>query len=452
MDGHQLIEKRMFQIAKRLLNHPGFRRYAANISWLMAEKVLRLVVGLFVTIWVARYLGPQKFGLLSYAQSFVFLFAAVATLGLDTIVVRELVRSEEQRAEILGTAFGLKLVGAVLILPLLALAVFFTNNNEYTNILIFIVAIATFFQSFNVIDFYFQSKVISKYVAISNAVSLGLSSLIKIVLIINKAPLVDFAIMVVFDAAVLALGLIYFYFRVQRPGFLEWKFDLRVAKELLKDSWPLIFSGLVVSVYMKIDLVMVKWLLNERAAGYYSAATRLAESWLFITVVITNSLYPAIVKAKEVSEDLYFSRLKKMYQLLILISVSVSIVTVIFSDQIIRYTFGASYAPSVLILNIYTWSNVFVFMNNGSWSWYINEGLQRIAFIRLLAGAAINVLLNIYLIRRFGIAGAAYATLISYSVASYFGNLISSKTWPNFVLQSRAIFGFLNFKSYFNGY
>lgn len=442
----------MFQLAKRLLNHPGFRRYAANISWLMAERVLRLVVGLFVTIWVARYLGPQKFGLLSYAQSFVFLFAAIATLGLDTIVVRELVKYEDQRDKILGTAYALKLAGACLIIPLLALAVLFTNNDHRTNVLIFIVALATFFQSFNVIDFYFQSKVISKYVAISNAVGLGLSTVIKVILILHKAPLIAFATMIVFDAAVLSIGLIYFYLRVQRRGLLGWRFDRRIAKKLLQDSWPLIFSGLVVSVYMKIDLVMVKWLLNEKAAGYYSAATRLAESWLFITVVITNSLYPAIVKAKEVSQELYFSRLKKMYQLLILISVTVSLITVIFSDQIIRYTFGESYASSIVILNIYTWSNVFVFMNNGSWSWYINEGLQRIAFLRLLAGALINVFLNVYLIRRLGIAGAAYATLISYAVASYLGNLISRKTWPNFVLQSRAIFGFLNFKSYFNEY
>jgi O-antigen/teichoic acid export membrane protein len=121
-------------------------------------------VGLFVGIWVARYLGPEQFGLLSYAQSFVFLFTAIATLGLDGIVVRELVKDESRREELLGTAFGLKFIGAILILPVLWLAVQLTSNDTYTNLLVFIIASATVFQSFNVIDFYYQAKVKSKYV------------------------------------------------------------------------------------------------------------------------------------------------------------------------------------------------------------------------------------------------------------------------------------------------
>ncbi|HDY85387.1 MAG TPA: flippase, partial [Methylophaga sp.] len=143
-------------------------RYFQNTSWLMGEKILRMSVGLFVGIWVARYLGPEQFGLLSYAQSFVFLFTVIATLGLDGIVVRELVKDKTQRDVLLGTAFGLKLIGAFLILPILAIAVQLTSNDNYTNLLVFIIASATIFQSFNVIDFYYQSKVLSKYVALAN--------------------------------------------------------------------------------------------------------------------------------------------------------------------------------------------------------------------------------------------------------------------------------------------
>jgi O-antigen/teichoic acid export membrane protein len=85
-------------------------RYFANTSWLFGEKILRMIVGLFVGIWVARYLGPEQFGLLSYAQSFVGLFTAIATLGLDGIVVRELVKDPSRRDELIGTAFWLKFI------------------------------------------------------------------------------------------------------------------------------------------------------------------------------------------------------------------------------------------------------------------------------------------------------------------------------------------------------
>ena len=146
-----------------LKNHQGFMKYFKNTSWLFFEKILRMFVGLFIGIWVARYLGPERFGLFSYAQSFVGLFVAIATLGLDGIVVRELVKDESRTNELIGTAFYLKLIGAILTLLVLVIATQFTSNDRYTNLLVFIIASATIFQSFNVVDMYFQSKVLSKY-------------------------------------------------------------------------------------------------------------------------------------------------------------------------------------------------------------------------------------------------------------------------------------------------
>ena len=138
---------------KSLKNHQGFMKYFKNTSWLFAEKILRMIVGLFVGIWVARYLGPEQFGLLRYSQSFVGLFAAIATLGLNAIVIRELVKNSDQKDELMGTAFMLQVIGALIVLVILSFAVNFTSNDFSTNVLVFIIASATLFQSFNVIDF-----------------------------------------------------------------------------------------------------------------------------------------------------------------------------------------------------------------------------------------------------------------------------------------------------------
>ena len=194
-----------------LKNHQGFMKYFKNTSWLFFEKILRMFVGLFVGIWVARYLGPERFGLFSYAQSFVGLFTAIATLGLDSIVVRELVKNESKSNELIGTAFYLKLMGSILTLLVLAIATYFTSNDRYTNLLVFIIASATIFQSFNVIDMYFQSKVLSKYVVFSNIISLFASSIVKIILIFIDAPLVAFAWAILSNRIVLSLGFIYFF-------------------------------------------------------------------------------------------------------------------------------------------------------------------------------------------------------------------------------------------------
>ena len=198
---------------KSLLKHKGFIKYFKNTSWVLIEKIIRFTVGLFVGVWVARYLGPERFGLFSYAQSFVGLFTVIASLGLNGIVVRELVKNNNLNDEIIGTAFWLKLIAAFGVLLILAVAINFTSNDTYTNILIFIIASATIFQSFNVVDFYFQSKVMSKFVVYANIISLFLSSIVKIALILNEAPLLAFAWVILFDSFILACGFIYFYIK-----------------------------------------------------------------------------------------------------------------------------------------------------------------------------------------------------------------------------------------------
>jgi O-antigen/teichoic acid export membrane protein len=420
-------------------------KYFKNTSWLFVEKILRMVVGLFVGIWVARYLGPEQFGLLNYAQSFVGLFTVFITLGLDAIVVKELMKKNKDDDILLGTAFFLKLIGFLFLIILVIISIQFTNNNYIDNLLIIIISFSVVFQSFNVIDFYFQSKVLSKYVVISNTLSLFISSIIKIILILNNASLIYFAIVISVDTFILALGLIYFY-KKQNLDFFSWRFNFEKAKFLLKQSWPLILSGIAISLYMKIDQIMIANILGDKSVGLYAVAVKFSEMWLFITVAITNSLFPAITNAKNISEELYLNRIKNLYRLLIFISLFISVFIYIFADYIILYTYGEQYKDSIILLQLYVWSIIFVFLNNGSWKWYISENLQHIATIRLFMGAMVNIILNLYWIDKFGLMGAVYATLVSYAFATYFGNLLSKKTIINFKLQTEAIFTFYKIK------
>jgi len=419
-------------------------KYFKNTSWLFAEKILRMVVGLFVGIWVARYLGPAQFGLLSYAQSFVGLFTVFITLGLDAIVVKELLNKNGDDNVLLGTTFGLKILGFFCMLLFISIAVQLTKKND-ADLLIYIIVFSTIFQSFNVIDFYFQSKVLSKYVVIANTASLFVSSIIKIILILNDASLLAFAIVTIVDTFVVALGLIYFY-KKQYLSLCNWTFKFSKAKFLLKQSWPMILSGIAISLYMKIDQIMIANMLNNKSVGYYAVAVKFSEIWLFITVAITNSLFPAIMNAKKESQIKFENRILNLYRLLVLISLSISVIIYLFSNYIVLYTYGANYKESIILLQLYVWSIIFVFLNNGSWQWYISENLQHIATIRLFIGAGVNVLLNLWWIKKFGLTGSVYATLVSYAIATYFGNLLSKKTIVNFKMQTEAIFTFYKIK------
>ena len=403
---------RLLLLKAQLLGHQGIRRYGANTAWLMGEKILRMFMGLFVGIWVARYLGPEQFGLLSYAQSFVFLFTAIATLGLDSIVVRELVKDSSQRNVLLGTAFALKLIGSVCILPLLWFGVQFTSNDSYTNLLIFIIASGTIFQSFNVIDFYYQSSVMSKYVAFANTITLAISSIIKIVLILNQASLLAFAIVGVFDTVILSLGLIYFYWQKTNHSLREWQFDKLVARRLLADSWPLLIGGLCFVTFSNIDIVMLKQFTNERQVGLYSAAYRLTNLWYFLPGLILSSLAPALINVKQ-DPIIYNRRFSLVTSFLFWVAFIVGLFTTILSKYIILMTYGSQYEESVGIIVILIWVNVFIYLNS-SWNYSkIIEGKEySILYFHSLV-AILNIISNILLIPKYGAYGASVSIIIA---------------------------------------
>jgi O-antigen/teichoic acid export membrane protein len=405
----------------------------------MVDKLFRMGVGLFVGIWVARYLGPEQFGVFSYAQSFVGLFAVLATLGLDGIMVRELVKDETKRDVLLGTAFLLRIVAAIFVLLLLYASTMLNSNGRDTNILIFIIASVTVFQSFNVIDFYFQSKVLSKYVAYSNFISLLISSFVKIALILNKAPLIAFAWVALFDSFVLALGFIYYY-KSQKLSIFNWKYDKQVDLSLLKDSWPLILSGMVIAVYMKIDQVMIKEMLGASAVGQYAAAVKISQAWYFIPTVISSSLFPAIINAKKRDPVLYKQRLQKLYNLVVWLAILIAFPMSFIGLDLMKLLYGTAYSEAGKILMVHLWAGVFVFIGVAGSKWFICENLQLYTFYRTLTGAIINIALNLVLIRKYGAIGAAFATIISQFFATYFLNCISSKTRGQFVMQTKSFF------------
>jgi len=414
-------------------------RYFKNTSWLFGEKILRMIVGLFVGIWVARYLGPEQFGLFSYAQSFVGLFTIMASLGLDAIIVRELVKDAIHRDEIIGTAFYLRLIGSVTVLLVLAISIHLTSNDHYTNTLISIIASATLFQSFNIIDSYFQSQVLSRYVVFSNMISLLLSSIIKVFLILYNAPLIAFAWVVLFDSVVLAFGLIYFY-AYNKLTLKSWKFNKIIAMRLLKNGMFFSLSALFIALYMKIDQVMLKEMINAEAVGLYAAAVRLSEAWYFVPILIASSLYPAIENAKKISENLYYERLQRLFDFAVIFSILIIILTVFFSDQIVLLLYGKNYSESGGVLAIHICALVFASLRVTSEYWILSENLIYFELFKTFLGLGVNVILNLWLIRKYGIQGAAIATLIAMAATGYFSYALHQKGRKIFKMMTKSIF------------
>lgn len=419
--------------------HLGLRRYAANTVWMFAEQMLRMLTALFVGIWVARYLGPEQFGLFTYAAAFVSLFGAIAGLGLNSIVVRDLVSHPENRDQYLGTAFWLKLSGAVLALAILAIVLQFTANDATTNLYIMIIGSGLLFQSFEVVDFYFQSKVLSKYVSLCRMTQLAFSSILKLTFIYIQADLFWFVLVSLIDQATLAIALFYAW-RIQRLGGFLGRFDFKLAKMMLNNSWPLILSGIAVTLYMRIDQVMIKEMLGEREVGLYSAAVRLSEVWYFVPSIIVASVFPAIVNAKKTSNALYFQRLQQLFTLMAWSAISVAIPMTFLADSLIVLLYGQTYHAAGEVLAIHIWASVFVFLGVASGGYFTVENYARKSLYRTALGALANISLNLVLIPQFGIQGAALATVLSQLIANYVFDIFDSTTRQLLIVKSKALF------------
>jgi len=421
-----------------IFQRAGFKKYFLNVSWLLTEKIVRAVVTMTIGIYVIRYLGPSNYGLLSYATSFVTLFSFFPKLGLDHIVVKHLASESFRRDVFLGSAFVLKFLGAIAAIFIIYVINLFIPNEKITPFLTIIIASSFIFQSFNVIDLYFRAHTRSKYVVFAQLIQLGISSTIKILFVVFKASLVWFAFLCVFDSLIVAFGLIVFY-KNERLFLTRWQFDFKISKSLLKASSPLIFSYLMVSIYMRIDQILIKWILDNQSVGYYAVAVNLCEAWNVIPVTIYHSVFPALIKSKMLNEKSYYADLQKLYDLMMILSLAVVLFTILFGKKIIYLFFGQDFMPAVPVIIIYAWSCIFSFLGIASDGWFIAENFQKNIFYRTVLGMIINIVLNIIFIKRFGIVGAAFATTISYCFAVYISLIFMPSCRKNLIALTRSL-------------
>lgn len=419
--------------------HPeAFEKYFKNTGFLMIGKVGSLAIKMLVGFTVANYLGKEQNGIINYANSFVVIFFAIAALGLDQFIVRDLVNLPKKKGAILGTAISLKVIGALLIIPLcIIIYPFFSNSATPVNYVL-IISFIGFFQAFNVIEAYYQAQVKAKNIMLVNIIANIISALVKLLFVYLKLPIIWFIWALVIDAILLSIGYCSIYLS-QHKTFSGWTYQSSTAKELLKKSWPLMFSAVLVVIYMKIDQLMIGRMLGEGALGIYSTVVPLSEAWYFVPVAIVSSVFPAIIHAKREDEARYLKRLQNLYDLMVIISLLIALTISLTSDMIYQLVYKPEYASGAQVLSIHVWAGIFVFLGSASGQYLINEGYTKIALLRTGLGAIVNIILNIVLIPKMGISGAAWATLAAYATAT-FVILFTKKTRAQGFMMLKSLF------------
>lgn len=421
-------------------NNNDLRKIIANSGWLFFDKALRMGAGIWVSVWIARYLGPANFGIYNYAIAFVALFSAFASIGLDTIVIKEIVRIPEKTAEIISSTFILRLVaGFITYLVCIAVAVMTNQNDPQYFLIIGIVGLSLITQAFDTIDVFFQAKTQSKYSILSKNLSFFVFTAVKILLILFKAPLLYFAYAYTLELVLAAIFMLVVFKRQNnRLSFRLW--NKGIALKILTEGWPLIFSSVFIMVYMRIDQIMLKELIDEASVGIYTSALRLSEVWYVIPTIITASVFPSLLRTKNNNnQEQYQNRLQMLYELLTLISVVVGLSVTFLGDQIIHFLYGQEYQGAAAILVIHIWSGVTVYQGVARGYWIVAENLQKYTIYYIGIAGMINIALNFLLIPEMQGQGAALATL----VANIMGTLILP-----FFIKSTRVSSVMLFKSF----
>ncbi len=399
---------------KEIWNHAGFQKYFRNMGWSFASKFFSLIISFLIGTLVARYLGPQRYGVMSYAVSFVGIFSFLSSFGIDNILVRELLKNKNEKENILNTSFLLKAIGGVLIILLSVSISTLLKNDLYTTILIFIYSTTLFFSSANVIDFYFQSTLKYKYSFLSQTISTIIVSIIKLFLIYKNLGTGWFILTFVLESAITSLILIKIF---KKNGHsLKLNFDFNKAKEMIGNSWPFIFATAFYLIYTKIDQIMIGNMLDTTSLGIYSAGVKIAEIWYFVPGIICGVLFPAIVNARITDSTTYKKRIKKLFITIFILSFVIALFEFIFAKILVLILFGNAYYESIIILKIYAWAGIIISTIIVLQQYLTIENKTKIIMVSFFIGAVSNIILNLILIPSFSIAGAAWATIISYSI------------------------------------
>jgi PST family polysaccharide transporter len=425
----------------RMHAQPHLVRILDNTGWLMADRIFRMGVALVVGVWVARYLGPEQFGLLNYALAIVTLFTAIASLGLDNIVVRDLVRRPQEAARTLGTCVALQLAGSLAAMVLTVGTVSLLRPDDaVARMAVAVLSLGLLFKSTDAIRFWFESHVQSKYTVRAEATAFALFALIKVGLLVGEAPLMAFVWAMPAETGLAALLMAAAYMR-QGQSPRGWSFDKGRARKLLHDSAPLILSVLAVTIYTRIDQVMLGQMAGDQAVGIYSAAVRLSEVWYFVPVAIGASVFPTLIATREQDMERYRHHVQRLFSLMSVLSLAVALPVTLWADEIVTLLYGTGFPGAADILVIHVWAAPFVFHGVAGSRWYLAENLQGLMFYRALAGCALNVALNLLLIPRYGAVGAAWGTVAAQAMSTFVFNALQARTRPLFMMQLRSLAG-----------
>lgn len=410
---------------------------ARNAGWIIAGRVVQMVLSLFVGILTARYLGPGNYGLMNYGNAYVGFFTALCNLGLNSVIIKEFVDHPNEQGEAIGSVLLMRFISSVLSSAVIISIVSIIDHDEPITIaVVALCSLGLVFQIFETFNFWFQNQYKSKITSLAILVAYLITSGYKIILLILGKSIQWFAFATSVDYIILAIALFIAYKQNRGPRL---RFSLSKSKSLLKVSYNYILSSMMVAVYGQTDKLMLKQMLDENAVGYYSTATALCTMWTFVLTAIVDSMFPTILRLAKKDRVAYERKNRQLYAIVFYVCFFVSICFVLFGRFAIGILYGEAFLPAASVLNVVTWYTAFSYLGVARDAWVISEGKQRYLKYMYSCAAIMNVSINAVLIPVMGAVGAALASLLTQIFTSILLPMFIRDMRPNAKLMLDAI-------------
>lgn len=382
-----------------------------NAAWIIGCRIVQAGLNFLITMLTARYLGPSDFGLINYAASVVAFVIPIMHLGMDSIMIQELVMNKNTQGEVLGTAITMSFLSALLCIVGVSAFIGIANPGEMDTLLVCtLYSLNLPLQALEIIQYWYQANLKAKYTSLTSLGAYILVSFYKIFLLSRGKSVYWFAVSYALDYLIIAAVLFFLY---PRLGGQRMSFSLGKGWKMFSKGKYYVISAMMITVFAQTDKIMLKIMLGEVSVGYYAAAISCAGATSFVFSAIIGTARPIILEAKEGLPFGYKKRLVLLYSIIIYLSLAQNIVVAIFADLMIDILYGVQYQLAVPVLRILVWYTTFSYLGSARGVWILAEEKYHLTWRVNLCGAGANVILNSFLIPKYGAEGAAVASLIT---------------------------------------
>ncbi len=388
------------------------KKILSNSVWMIIQHLYSMLSSLIIISLVARYLGPSDYGLINYCASVITIFTTLAGLGLENLIVSEIIRNPDKEGGYLGTALVMRLISSFISYPLILGLIAALNPGDKTLLIVAAFqALGMVFQTYDVLVYWFRLKLKMKYVSIALVCAITVASVFRIILLVNKATVEWFALAISVQAFVAGVVITAFFIKKKD---VRLKVSAKDAGALLKISYNCIISSMSIIIYMEADKIILENMTDSAHVGIYSAAVLLATCWQFVPNALIDSSRPVVLEKRKISYEEYIDQFKLIMGGVNLMSFIFALMMSCLGWVVIFVIYGSEYMDAFVPLIVLSWSSFIGISGYTRTIWITGEGLYKYEKYFAVSAAILNIVLDVLFIWQFGIVGAAVATLITY--------------------------------------